>query len=64
MIVREYECGCKITSEKHYPSIKYCPKHEAGPILYEACREIAKSPVPSAKAKNMVKQALATAGGK
>ena len=37
VIIREYGCGCKITSEKNYSSIEYCPLHKAAPDLYEAC---------------------------
>jgi len=36
IVVREYECGCRITSDKNYPSIKYCPKHKSAPDLCEA----------------------------
>jgi len=41
-IVREYECGCKITSENNYPSIEYCPKHKVAPDLYEALKKVVK----------------------
>lgn len=36
----------------------------SAPDLYEACREIAKSPQPSSRAKAMVKQALSKVEGK
>ncbi len=38
--LREYECGCKITSDKNYPSVEYCPKHKSAPDMYEALRAI------------------------
>jgi len=40
VIIRNYECGCKIVSECNYPSIEYCPKHKAAPDLYEALEKI------------------------
>ncbi len=50
VVVREYKCGCKITSEKSYPSIEYCPKHKAAPDLYEVLRLLASQyAVPSNK---------------
>jgi len=50
VIVREYECGCKITSERNYPSIEYCHKHAAAPDLYEVLRLLAsRYVVPSNK---------------
>ena len=36
--IREYKCGCRITSEKNYPSIDYCPLHKAAPEMYEALK--------------------------
>ena len=38
--VREYECGCKITTDKNYPSIEHCPLHKSAPELYEACKNL------------------------
>ena len=38
--VREYECGCRITSKKHFSSIDYCPLHKSAPDLYEALEKI------------------------
>ena len=42
MVTREYKCGCKITSEKNYPSIEYCSKHKAALDMYEALKRVAK----------------------
>ncbi len=38
--VREYECGCKITTDKSYPSVEYCPLHKSASDLYEALKEV------------------------
>ena len=37
-IIREYECGCSISSERNYPSIDYCPLHKVAPDMYEALK--------------------------
>ncbi|KKN21714.1 hypothetical protein LCGC14_0922540 [marine sediment metagenome] len=68
MIIREYKCGCKITSTKNYPSIEYCPKHKAAPDIYEALKEAEnyfvsmKAHIPShGNTLGMVQKALAKA---
>ena len=64
--VREYECGCKITTDKNYPSIEYCPLHKSAPELYEVCKLwlTAHSDEAMRLVALTTEQALAKAGGK
>lgn len=63
IIIREYECGCKITSFKNYFSIDYCPLHKAAPRLYEALEKI-RSMTPETIIYNIANVALAEVEGK
>jgi len=68
IVVREYKCGCKITTEKNYSSISYCPLHEAAPALYKALKRLQvfyeTGEMDYQEVKQAVLSALAQAEGK